>query len=196
MRKIVKQKRVSIDDISPRTLIINLYVTQAIIFTVAWALLWWQNGFNEELWHFKSASVWLWGIGMGLLVVVLDLVLSYLFPQLMVDHSGVNVKLFRNRPIWHIFLMTAVIAFCEELLFRGALQPLIGIFWTSVIFTIIHFRYLSQWLMIVVVFFISIGLGTLLQMTGSLITPIVAHFVIDFTLGILLKCGYLEKFYK
>lgn len=174
---------------------INLYGTQAIIFIVAWALLWWQGGFNRELWHFESATVWLWGIGMGLLVIAVDLVLSYLFPQFMVDHSGINEKLFRNRPIWHIFLMTAVIALCEELLFRGALQPAIGIFWTSVIFTLIHFRYLAQWLMTVVVFFISIGLGTLLQLTGSLITPIVAHFVIDFTLGILLKFGYLEKLY-
>lgn len=194
VRSIVKLKRVTIDQVSERTLILNLYSTQAIIFIVAWALLWWQNRFTWELWHFESASVWLWGIGMGMVVVVVDLTLSRLFPQFMVDNSGLNEKLFRNRAVWHIFLMAAVVALCEELLFRGALQPLIGIFWTSVIFTFIHFRYLAQWMMIVVVFFISLGLGGLLQITGSLIAPVVAHFVIDFTLGVLLRFGFLEHF--
>lgn len=186
-------RRVPIEHISERLLIINLYGTQAIVLGIAWALLWWQERLSwDTIWRIESGTVWLWGIGTGVAIVVVDLLLSRLFPRFMVDDGGINEKLFRNRPLWHIFVMTAVIAICEELLFRGALQPVLGLFWTSVLFALIHFRYLTQWMMTVMVFLISIGLGMLLLTTDSLVAPVVAHFVIDFTLGVLLRFGCLN----
>lgn len=186
-------RRVNIAHITDRILIINLYGTQAIVFVIAWAILWWQDRLNWDLWRIESGTVWLWGIGTGIVIVGVDLILSRLFPRFMVDDGGINEKLFRNRPLWHILVMTSVIAICEELLFRGALQPVLGLFWTSVIFTLIHFRYLAQWMMTVVVFFISLALGALLLVTDSLIAPTVAHFVVDFTLGVLLRYGRLDE---
>lgn len=186
-------RRVNIAHITDRILIINLYGTQAIVFVIAWAILWWQDRLNWDLWRIESGKVWLWGIGTGIVIVGVDLILSRLFPRFMVDDGGINEKLFRNRPLWHILVMTSVIAICEELLFRGALQPVLGLFWTSVIFTLIHFRYLAQWMMTVVVFFISLALGALLLVTDSLIAPTVAHFVVDFTLGVLLRYGRLDE---
>lgn len=189
-------KRVNIANISEQALIINLYGTQAIIFTIAWVMLWWQGRLSWDLWRVESGTVWLWGIGAGAFIVVVDLILSRSFPKFMVDDGGINEKLFRNRPLWHILIMAAVIAICEELLFRGALQPVLGLFWTSVLFTLIHFRYLAQWMMTVAVFLISLGLGALFLWTGSLVAPAVAHFIVDFTLGLLLRTGLLDEWVR
>lgn len=187
-------KRVDVEQLSDRVLILNLYATQAIVLTVACVLLWWQERLSLDLWMFQSWTVWLWGCGVGLLIVCVDLLLSRLFPEYMIDQSGINEKLFRSQPVWHIFVMTLVIAIAEELLFRGAVQPYLGVFWTSVLFTLIHFRYLKQWMMMVVVFLISLGLGGLVLITHSLFASTVAHFVIDFTLGMLLRLGKLDFF--
>lgn len=189
-------RRIDIRQLSERDLILNVYITQAIVLAVACFLLWRQGRLNAELWQASHWSVGLWGLGAGFAVVAIDLALSRLFPRLMVDDSGINEKLFRNRPLWHIALMTLIIALCEELLFRGALQPVIGIYWTSVLFALVHFRYLRQWLMTVFVFMISLALGAVFIVTGSLIAPAVAHFVIDFTLAVLLKSGRLDHWVR
>lgn len=187
-------KKVHIRELSDHILILNLYATQGIVLALACIVLWWQGRFSLDLWRVESWTTWLWGIAFGLCIVFLDLALTRLFPAWMTDDSGINEKLFRKRTVWHIFVMTLVVAFSEELLFRGALQPVIGIFWTSVVFTLIHFRYLKQWVMTVFVFMISLGFGGLVLVTHSIMASTVAHFVVDFILGILLRLGYLDRF--
>lgn len=187
-------KRVDVEQLSERVLILNLYATQAIVLAVACVLLWWHDWLSLDLWGVQSWTVWLWGCGTGLLIVCVDLLLTRLLPEYMIDQTGINEKLFKSQPVWHIFVMTLLIAFAEELLFRGALQPHLGIFWTSVLFTAIHFRYLKQWLMMTAVFFMSLGLGSLVLMTHSLMASTVAHFVVDFTLGVLIRLGKLDFF--
>lgn len=187
-------KKVPIHGLSDRILILNLYATQGIVLVLACLLLWWQGRFSFDLWRVESWTIWLWGIAFGWCIVFLNLIMTHLFPAWMTDDSGINEKLFRKRPVWHIFVMTLVVAFSEEMLFRGALQPVIGIFWTSVVFTLIHFRYLKQWLMTAFVFVISLGFGGLVVVTHSIVAPMVAHFVVDFTLGLSLRLGYLDHF--
>lgn len=181
-------KRVDFNDISDRLLLLNLYVTQAILLALACVLLWWQNGLSTHLFSFQWRAL-VWGAGAGLFIVAVDVKLSRHFPHYMADDGGINERLFQQRPYWHIFLMAFVVAFCEELLFRGAIQPLIGIWGTSVLFTLIHFRYLQKWLMVVVLFCISMVLGGLMVGTGSLWAPFITHFTVDFTLGLLVKWG-------
>lgn len=64
----------------------------------------------------------------------------------------------------------------EELLFRGALQPHLGLVATSLVFGLAHFvprRELAPW----AVFSVAAGLllGGLFDWTGNLLAPIVAH---------------------
>lgn len=185
-------KRLDVARISDRVLLLNLYLTQALVLAVACVLLWWQGFPGGDLWRSDTWTVWLWGIAAGLTVVSIDLTLTYFFPKHMIDDSGINEKLFQGRPYWHIFVIAAVVAFCEELLFRGALQPLIGIWGTSLVFTLIHFRYLKRWAMTGYLFFVSMVLGWLAQWTGSLVASMAAHFTIDFVLALILKAGWLD----
>ncbi|MNW57385.1 CAAX amino terminal protease self- immunity [compost metagenome] len=103
------------------------------------------------------------------------------------DDGGINSLLFRNRPIWHIAVISAIVAICEELLFRGAIQNGIGPYWTSILFAAIHVRYLRHWIPTAWVFASSYGLGFIYLQTGTLWAPILCHFLIDLVSGLVIK---------
>lgn len=68
----------------------------------------------------------------------------------------------------------------EEMFFRGALQPAVGIFWASVLFGACHFlprRELALWSLYAVV--TGFVLGWLYNWTGHLAAPIAAHVVVN-----------------
>ena len=68
----------------------------------------------------------------------------------------------------------------EEMLFRGALQPAVGIVWASLIFGACHFlprRELVIWSLYAVV--MGFAFGWLFEWTGQLLAPIVAHSVVN-----------------
>lgn len=185
--------KIDVNHMSERSLLKNMYLTQAIVFAVACLLLWWQDRFSLSLWSVSSWRVIVYGLLVGLFILFADLVLTFAFPRLMTDDGGVNEKLFRRRPLWHIFVITAVVAFCEELLFRGAVQPLIGIFGTSVLFALIHYRYLRRWMMVSFLFLISLLFGIATELTGTLVAATIAHFTVDFLLGVLMRVGLFDR---
>jgi membrane protease YdiL (CAAX protease family) len=68
----------------------------------------------------------------------------------------------------------------EELLFRGALQPRVGLVWASLLFGCVHFvprREFLPW----TIFAILAGFlfGALFAWTGNLIAPVVAHTIVN-----------------
>lgn len=175
-----------------RVLIINLYVTQAMIALLAAGLLWWQQASVRQLFAplaGAGATVATYGILFAALVLATDALLERFVPEGVADDGGINEKIFKNRPLWHLAVICLVVAVCEELLFRGAIQSALGNYWTSVLFAVIHVRYLRHWLMTLLVFAISYGLGWIYAQTGTLITPIIAHFLIDLVLGYQLRGG-------
>jgi membrane protease YdiL (CAAX protease family) len=68
----------------------------------------------------------------------------------------------------------------EEALFRGALQPSLGLFAASLVFALVHFAPRRElWLWSVFAFAGGLGLGALFQATGNLVAPIVAHATLN-----------------
>lgn len=69
----------------------------------------------------------------------------------------------------------------EELFFRGAMQPALGLWLTSLIFGLAH-GYLDRrfvpWMVMATA--VGFGLGLLARHTGSLLAPILAHFTINY----------------
>ncbi|HUX06856.1 MAG TPA: CPBP family intramembrane glutamic endopeptidase [Acidobacteriota bacterium] len=82
------------------------------------------------------------------------------------------------------FLLCAVAACAEEILFRGALQPDLGIWATALLFGLLH---AYGKLYIVVAILAGIGLGFLYQLSGSLPAAIAAHAIYNLTILILIK---------
>jgi len=187
--KNVRFRKVTVDELDDRMLLINLYATQTIIFIIGlvWVIFQHQNLISLFTTSSSVLSVILHGVVFAALAIGADLVLSPFVADDAQDDGGVNDRIFGNRPVWHIALISLVVAVCEELLFRGALQFAVGPYWTSIIFALIHVRYLKHWIPTGLVFLISYGLGWIYIQTGSIWTPIIAHFVFDFVMGLLLK---------
>ena len=83
----------------------------------------------------------------------------------------------RTRDCLLLALLSGV---AEEALFRGALQPRVGLVWASLLFSLAHLvprRELLPWS----VFSLAAGflLGGLYAATGNLVAPVVAHFTIN-----------------
>jgi membrane protease YdiL (CAAX protease family) len=77
-------------------------------------------------------------------------------------------------------------------LFRGVLQTHLGIWIASLVFAILHFRYLSKWLLFIMVVSISFLLGIVYEITDTLYTTILAHFLIDLVFAIQIRLQYLK----
>ena len=81
----------------------------------------------------------------------------------------------------------------EELLFRGALQPIFGLWFTSIIFAIAHIQY-GITPITLLIFAISLALGHIRRRSNTTIV-IFVHVGYDFVLGLFyLLATYLEPF--
>lgn len=186
--KKIQFKKVNLEEMDDRTLLLNLYFTQILTLFMGAIIIFFQhNNIFLKLSFDQSSWFLLWGIGFALLFLSVDLILSRFVPEEVSDDGGMNVKLFGTRALWHILLISLVVSFCEELLFRGAIQHAFGPYWTSILFAAIHIRYLKHWLMTGLVFSVSYGLGWIYEQTGTLWTPILAHFLIDFVMGCIIR---------
>lgn len=80
-----------------------------------------------------------------------------------------------------IFSFAAFSSVAEELFFRGAIQPELGIIWTSLIFGMLHVPTGKKFLMWTVqAIIMGFALGGLFWATGNLTAPILAHFTINY----------------
>ncbi|WP_078413631.1 CPBP family intramembrane glutamic endopeptidase [Priestia abyssalis] len=181
-----------IKELTDRELLLNLYVTQAILLSIAFVIGVWKYDSYASfagLWHWNSSDIWIIGGISGILVVALDLALMKMLPQKWYDDGGINERIFRHRSLLHLFFLCLMIAFTEEILFRGVLQVHFGLFWASVIFALVHVRYLSKVFLLVSVVVLSFFLGVLFSWTDNLAVTVTAHFLIDFLLALHINKG-------
>ena len=77
-------------------------------------------------------------------------------------------------------LLALVSGTAEEMFFRGAVQPAVGLVWASILFGACHFlprKELALWSLWAIV--MGGALGALYEWTGHLAAPIAAHVVIN-----------------
>jgi uncharacterized protein len=175
-----------INEMTEKELLTHLYATQFILLTIAiilGMLIYRSLDFFEVLFNWRDWSILYVGITAGLFVVILDLLLMAVVPKAYYDDGGLNEKIFRNRKIYHIALIALIVAFSEELLFRGIIQTELGLIAASIIFALIHYRYLFNWFLLLNIITLSFVIGLIYQWTENLSVTFVMHFVIDFLLG-------------
>ncbi|MEH7124344.1 CPBP family intramembrane glutamic endopeptidase [Bacillus sp. JJ1532] len=179
-----------IKELSDRELLFHLYLTQFILLAISFILsLILFNRFSDVLNLFKIGDMNILFIGgtAGLAVVLLDVILMKLLPPSLYDDGGLNERVFRNRSVFHIALIAAIVAFCEELLFRGIIQTHVGLVFSSLIFAVVHYRYLFNWFLFLNVVVLSFFIGYIFLITNNLFVTIFTHFIIDFLLGLIIK---------
>ncbi|MBN8637135.1 MAG: CPBP family intramembrane metalloprotease [Anaerolineae bacterium] len=133
-----------------------------------------------------------WGLGYGLLcyVGVIGFVAIWALltsPELFAEQTAASqqlVGLFSSIP--QVFVLSILIGIGEEVFFRGAIQPVFGIGFTSVFFAVLHTQY-TLTPATLALFGVSLVLGWLRQ-RHSTSAAIIAHFIYNFVqlfLGIL-----------
>jgi len=79
-----------------------------------------------------------------------------------------------------IVVLALLSAFGEELLFRGLLQPWIGVFAQALLFGFLHqVRGSSRYVWMAWATAVGLVLGSMFQVTGSLLGPMVAHALVN-----------------
>ncbi|USK69019.1 CPBP family intramembrane glutamic endopeptidase [Peribacillus asahii] len=179
-----------INQLSDKELLYNLLLTQIILLTISFFLgiiLFRDYSAFFDLFHLSDIRIITIGLPIGILVVLYDLFMMKVTPARFHDDGGINERIFSSLSSPMIIVVTFLIAFCEEVLFRGVLQTHIGLVWTSIIFAVVHYRYLFNWYLFVNVMMLSFGLGWLYEETRNLWIVIMAHFVIDMLLGLIIR---------
>ncbi|MFD1360585.1 CPBP family intramembrane glutamic endopeptidase [Lentibacillus salinarum] len=134
------------------------------------------------------ADIVYYGVLPGAVIVVVDMLLMAFFPKKYYDDGGINDRIFRNRSIKGILGLALLVAVTEELLFRGVIQTEFGYIAASVLFALVHIRYLHKPVLLVSVLFVSFYIGYIFVLTGNLLATIAAHFTVDFVLGVFIRC--------
>ncbi|RBP89556.1 hypothetical protein DFO70_111210 [Cytobacillus firmus] len=185
-----------IKELTDKELLFHLYLTQVLILSISLILsIIFFNSFEEfqALFEFNDINILVIGATAGTAVVLIDIVLMKVIPEVLYDDGGLNEKIFQRRGFIQIAFIAAVVAFSEELLFRGVIQTHFGIAVSSLIFALVHYRYLFNWFLFVNIITLSFLIGYIYHITNNLLVTIVMHFLIDFLLGILIRKRYLKK---
>ncbi|GIN85629.1 CAAX amino protease [Heyndrickxia sporothermodurans] len=179
-----------IQQLTKRELTFHLYATQLVLLTISIIsaiFLFKDLSTFFNLFRLQSTIISI-GLISGIIIVLLDVILMKIVPNNYYDDGGINEKIFSNRSIMEIALLTAVIAISEEFLFRGVLQTHVGLIIASIIFALVHIRYWGNWFLIINILILSFWIGFVYEISNNnLNTTIMMHFIIDFLLGIFYK---------
>ena len=179
-----------IGQMSTKELTFHLLVSQCILLIIALIIgIFLFNHLSAFFSLFRLEwSIITLGLTSGILVVLIDVFLMKILPKHYYDDGGINERIFANRSVASIALLSIIIAFSEEILFRGVLQTHFGLIITSIIFAIVHVRYWSHWFLITNVLVLSFWIGLVYEFSGNnLLVPITMHFTIDFLLGLVIQ---------
>ncbi len=191
-----KKQNELIKQLTDKQIVQNLYFTQFLLICLSFiiGLFLFRNVQDFfSLFHMRNLHFIYFGIGTALFVIIVDFIIFKTAPKDLVDDGGINEKIFEKRTIPHIIFLTALIAVSEEILFRGVIQSHFGLWIASLIFAVLHFRYLSKWLLFIMVMSISFLLGVVYEITSNLFTTILAHFLIDLVFAIQIRVQYVRE---
>lgn len=179
-----------LEKISDKELKMSLILSQVLflLISIILSLFLFEHFFDWfYLFKFYGKEIFYYGIIPGLIIVMIDLILINVLPARYLDDGGINRRVFKDRSVGDIFFIALIIAICEELLFRGVFQTTFGFIIASLIFALVHVRYLKKPILFISVLFVSFYIGFLFEITGNLLVTMAMHFTIDFLLGLMIK---------
>ncbi|PEA55868.1 CPBP family intramembrane metalloprotease [Bacillus pseudomycoides] len=183
-------RKKSIEDMSPKEIRLNLYITQAIVICVGILLAYTFFPSIDtflNLWSWDFSSIFFIGGGVACSIVLLDYIVMNLFPESWFDDGGINDRMFQGMSVFQVLAVTLLIGTAEEFLFRGVIQTYFGLIFASVVFAVLHIRYITKPFLFCFVLLISIVFGYVFQYTENLLITIFAHFLVDFIMGLQLR---------
>lgn len=201
-----EQNEVEYSNLTTKELIPSFWLSQILLFVPGMLLLWFiylRKGYALTTFFSieNPLGIWLGGTIVAILGIGLQWEAWKTFSLQAFDDGGIN-RVLLTLPMGTLVPMFAFGAFSEEILVRGVLQTgtvsLLGstggVLLTSFIFTGMHIRYLKKPVLMSGVFLISLVLGTLYVLTGTLWASVWAHFIYNSGAALLAKRFYLPRF--
>lgn len=140
-----------------------------------------------DMFKANYSQILYYGLVPGVIIVSIDVILMLFLDEKHYDDGGINKRIFENRKISEIFTIAFIVAISEEVLFRGVIQSVFGYVFASILFALVHYRYLRKPVLLVSVLLVSFYIGYLFKITGNLLVTITAHFIVDFLLGLFIR---------
>ena len=136
----------------------------------------------------KMALSPLVGAALGLAVVFISRLLVHRFEWARVLHREFHA-LVHELSSKEIFTLALASSVGEELFFRGALLPVVGLWPSTALFALLHLRLQARFLpWTAMSFILGLAMGVMFIGLGDLSGPIAAHFTIN-----LLNLDYIAK---
>lgn len=190
-------KDVTAMEISKKMLGLNILLSQVILIVIAlglWVIL---KSLDREIVlaeMFKmdslSKAIITLAVGSAVLIALQFFFLKYLPKESLFDE--INLILMDKFSLKELFPIFFLGAFSEEFLFRGMIQPILGLWLTAVVFTLIHYRYWRQVFILVEVFLMGTFLGVAYAVSLTLWVPVLCHFIVNMTTAYWMKKGTFE----
>lgn len=185
-----------LNEVSDRDLYTSMYASQFILFLISLVIIviFSRSSVNSFLTSIELN--WFTGLWQGsifaLIALLINTVLYQWLPKRFLDDGGLNERVFKNMGFVHIIFFCLVVAFIEEWLFRAVLQQLFGLPIASLLFALVHFRYVKKPVLFSYVLFISVALGLMYEQTNNLASVIIAHFISNAVLAFVLRYTTLK----
>src|SRR5699024_12720360 len=156
----------------------QLYLTQFIFIVLSYFIsLFFFDSLNiwVDLLTFNMQQLVLFGVVPAIILVVFEILLSKWIDPRHIDDGGINERVFKGQSVFHIFQISLIVAIAEEALFRGAIQTTFGYVFASVLFIIVHLRYLKKPVLLLAIIITSFGIGYIFLKTNNLLVTIIFH---------------------
>jgi membrane protease YdiL (CAAX protease family) len=137
------------------------------------------------------------GVGWIIILVILQSVAGAVWfqlnPEQVSNLDELNSALLGDfDTIWEWLILALAAGIGEEILFRGAIQPVFGLLFTSILFAIVHIQYGFS-LATIIVIILALILGIIRRRTNTTVA-IFVHAGYNFVIGIIaLLSPYLEQ---
>jgi len=149
------------------------------------ALAWGGLRGQPNIWHLTGrdpavVTGILGGLAAGLLIVFASRMALYRFEWARSLHRDLRHMLFPLTDV-EIVVLAGASSIGEEMFFRGALMPAIGLLGSSAIFALLHIGPKARHLpWTASSFVVGLLFGAMFQWTGDLTGPVLAHFLVNF----------------
>lgn len=141
---------------------------------------WERLGLSFSLWHLVMGAFV--GLGLFCIQVVMGIIWqATVSPEALSEQTAAAEQIFAafSDSLWLGFLVALTAGIGEEMLFRGALQPIFGNLFVSLFFVMLHSQYILTPASLIILV-VSLVLG-LLRQHYSTSAAIVAHIIYNFS---------------
>jgi len=184
-----------INQMNKKILFLNIILSQGILLLVSFLWIRFVTPENTFLHilainaHFQVLFLSFLA-GSGLLLILQWFFLRHVSRDRLMDE--LNLILLDKFSLPMLFIIFLSGAGVEEILFRGVIQQHLGIWLASVLFTVIHFRYLKKVALMIEVFLMGMILGMTYLVTQTIWIPILCHLCVNISTAVMIKKGIIQ----